>query len=116
MCFVEVDLDEYSKFHREIVYTAKKKHKCCECWGKIEIGEKYLYETGYLYGFYQYKTCMSCREVRDLFCCSWYYTDMWSNIMDSINECDVNFGCLDLLSEKARNKFIAFYDKYYGDE
>jgi hypothetical protein len=45
---------------------AKKRHRCCECRGWIEIGEKYEYTSGIWDGEpSDYKTCLGCAELRD---------------------------------------------------
>jgi len=44
---------------------ARKIHKCCECQGPIDIGEKYHYLSGVWEGRGKsYKTCLSCETIR----------------------------------------------------
>lgn len=45
---------------------ARKRHRCCECRGWIEIGERYEYSWGIWDGNAQtYKTCLGCSSLRD---------------------------------------------------
>lgn len=45
---------------------ARKRHRCCECWGWIEIGEVYNYLTGIWDGRAStYKTCLECTALRE---------------------------------------------------
>ena len=47
-------------------YKAKKEHKCCECRGKICVGEKYHSIFGIWEGEpYQFKTCSDCELLRN---------------------------------------------------
>lgn len=113
MCFVEVDLDCSCEFGTEKIVEAAKPHKCGECGAIIRIGEKYETYAGKSDGsFFTAKTCLPCKEVRDLFCCSWYYGDVWESIMETISDTDVNLGCLDNLSHAARCKFVSRWDAW----
>ena len=45
--------------------TARLRHRCCECWGVIEVGEKYAKLTGVWDGdALTYKTCSDCEALR----------------------------------------------------
>lgn len=45
---------------------ARKRHRCCECRGWIEIGERYEYSWGIWEGDANaYKTCDGCAKLRD---------------------------------------------------
>lgn len=45
---------------------ARKRHRCCECRGWIEAGERYEYSWGIWEGSASsYKTCLGCAELRD---------------------------------------------------
>lgn len=62
MCF---DYDEIAKASEESRPVARKQHKCCECIGKIEPGERYIslfliFDSGPK----RYKTCLRCESVR----------------------------------------------------
>ena len=46
--------------------TARKQHKCCECRGFIQIGERYHYHSGVWDGKpASFKVCPECDELRD---------------------------------------------------
>lgn len=46
--------------------TARKRHRCCECLGWIEPGEKYQLITGVWDSHGQsFKTCLQCDALRD---------------------------------------------------
>lgn len=45
---------------------ARKRHRCCECRGWIEAGERYEYSWGIWDGDADsYKTCFGCAELRE---------------------------------------------------
>lgn len=44
---------------------ARKEHRCCECRGVIQIGERYEYCTGIWDEPDTFKTCHDCVELRD---------------------------------------------------
>ena len=47
--------------------TARKEHKCCECYRVIGVGEKYNYQAGTGdAGFEVFKTCSHCLAPRNL--------------------------------------------------
>ncbi len=51
---------------------ARKRHKCCECGGQIEVGELYEYAKGRSDGIFQdYHTCIPCARIRVDHCCSY---------------------------------------------
>jgi hypothetical protein len=114
MCFIDIDLNETTEFHIEKMVKAKKEHRCIECKQLIHKGEVYEVVTLKYRGdsIFSCKTCSSCKEVRDVFCCSWYYGMVWELIIENIQEADINLGCLDNLSKEAVNKFLIFYEKY----
>jgi len=45
--------------------TSRKEHKCCECYMKIEKGQKYFDVRGLWEGSWSnYKTCLYCEALR----------------------------------------------------
>jgi hypothetical protein len=45
--------------------TARKAHKCCECYREIKPGEKYNYHHGVWDGVgMDFKVCLSCEKFR----------------------------------------------------
>lgn len=54
-----------SDFQTEATPTARKRHLCCECSGRIEPGQPYSLVSGCWKGDMDlFKTCMPCLEVR----------------------------------------------------
>lgn len=89
--------------------TARKEHTCGECGETIRKGEKYERYTGIGDGvMFTAKTCMLCTEIRDCFCCSYYFGEVWLSIRDCMY--DFELCALDSLSVGARNKFFEEMD------
>lgn len=60
---------------------ARKRHRCCECRGWIEAGERYEYSWGIWDGEANiYKTCFGCAELREE--------------VGKVSECCIAFTCL----------------------
>ncbi|MGX4728008.1 hypothetical protein [Pseudomonas corrugata] len=54
-----------SDFQTETTPTARKRHRCCECYGFIQPGQKYQLISGSWEGDMDaFKTCMPCVEAR----------------------------------------------------
>ncbi len=54
-----------SDFQTETTPTARKQHKCGECYGIIQLGQKYQLVSGSWEGdMCSFKTCMPCVEAR----------------------------------------------------
>lgn len=50
---------------------ARKDHKCCECGGQIQPGEKYEYVWGVgTDGAFTAKTCLTCARIAKDYCCN----------------------------------------------
>lgn len=68
-CDCSCDDGEYPSFFREESPVARKTHKCCECGGNIESGQKYQKEVGVWDGeFKTYRTCWPCFLIREKYC------------------------------------------------
>lgn len=116
-CLVDVVDDYFAEFYQDRTPKAKKEHRCGECGSIVKIGESYEYAVIKGDDFYYAKTCLICKEIRDQFCCSWYYGMVWEDIMEEIdNQGDLNIGCLDGLSKEAVDKFLKFYSKRFEDD
>lgn len=62
MCF---DYDGYPEFAQDRVVTARKPHRCNECYAMIAKGQDYYYHSGKYDGnFYSYKVCRRCSYDR----------------------------------------------------
>ncbi len=56
---------EMPEFYSNYSPTARKEHKCCECRGVIQAGEKYDYFSGKWDGEMSvFKTCSDCKLLR----------------------------------------------------
>jgi len=50
-------------FYEEVIVTARREHRCCECFGVIARGERYQRASGKWEGkFETYKTCQKCLD------------------------------------------------------
>ena len=59
-------IDYYLEAYNEKIRKARKEHKCCECLGVIQKGEKYHYGSGIGEdGPESYKFCLDCYSLRD---------------------------------------------------
>lgn len=57
---------EQPSFYRAVERTAAKPHRCCECGGTIQSGEKYEYVSGKWDGRPgSFHTCEACAYLRD---------------------------------------------------
>lgn len=66
-CYCEYGDAEMPEFFLSQTVRARKTHTCYECKSDIAAGEMYVRESGKWDGeFNVYKTCMSCKEIRDL--------------------------------------------------
>jgi|LakMenEpi03Aug12_release.lakeMendotaPanAssembly.Ray.scaffolds.fasta_scaffold222596_2 hypothetical protein len=55
---------EMPKCFSRVQRKARKRHKCCECWGWIEPGETYQYVSGIWDGPASFKVCADCNDLR----------------------------------------------------
>lgn len=56
---------EYPEYARRVQRRARKTHRCCECRGQIDRGEKYTYVFGVWSGdAMTFKTCSDCNQLR----------------------------------------------------
>lgn len=58
-------MSEYPDCYGHKERTARKAHRCCECHGTIQLGEKYHYHHGVWDGeAASYKVCVDCEALR----------------------------------------------------
>jgi hypothetical protein len=115
-CVCSIDsCDEPSQEISTTSPVAKKHHRCGECGHDIQPGEKYeRYVAIGLDGFFTAKTCSLCVEVRDCFCCSYYFGRVYEHIHDNV--WDLKIGALDSLTKPARDKFFENVDLQETDD
>ena len=86
--------------------TAKKKHKCHECYRAILPGEQYeVQKYVFDWAFETHKTCSECVEIRDMFFCEGYrYGSIREDFIDDLidADCDLSESCIAVLSSKAQ--------------
>jgi len=114
MCIVDYDIGDLPDSCNFTTPKARKPYRCCECGRGTNIlpGERYEKMTGKWDGkFLTFRTCLPCVEIRSAFVCSYEIGDMWTNIADSISQCDLNLGCLDGLRKEAMEKFFLEYER-----
>ncbi len=91
------------------IRRARTPHECCECEGAIAPGSQYEITTGCWDGSWStYKTCMSCREIRNHFACDgWTFTMLWEQLRDSFFPGMVAGGpCMEGLSPEAKARLF----------
>lgn len=65
MCMIDY-ADDPAEFYHETMRTARKQHKCLECYRSIEPGEQYERVRAKWDGnISEYKTCQQCLAVRE---------------------------------------------------
>jgi hypothetical protein len=76
---------EPCEFYNVKTVTARKSHKCCECFEDIPPMAKYEYSTGCWGGDFQvFKTCLSCKEIRDHFACDGFsFGTLWEDLREN---------------------------------
>jgi hypothetical protein len=65
-----MSFSELPNLHEIATPKSRKEHKCYECGGVIQKGEKYQSYSGHWndLGFERYKTCCDCAQLRDELC------------------------------------------------
>lgn len=112
MCFIENgDIRDAPVVFRERMVRAKGRYLCCECGGLIEPADTYENATGKWDGvFSTFRTCNICVQIRNEFCCSWFYGSVWEAIIDS----ELDLGCLERLSHAAIIKLSDMIARHDG--
>lgn len=92
------------------IVTAAKPHTCCECYEAITIGARYeLYKALWDGRWDQFKTCLSCVEIRNHFACTsgWTFGEVWANLEESFFP-DMKAGgpCMEGLSPAAKDRLF----------
>lgn len=117
-CSISIDHDGGPSCYKEKIRTARKKHRCGECLGDINTGEQYEYISGIWDGGLaaEYKTCLDCKSLRDVFFDSWTYTQVWEDFFDNFDPDDIPEKCLAALIPLARAKVCEWIENNWDDE
>ena len=80
-------------FYHHTYPKARKEHKCEYCGQKIEIAQKYSYETGKYDGdMFSRKLCLTCENILEEYCKSAGYEEFdWWDVSDWLSD----FYCYD---------------------
>jgi len=124
---VYVEAECQAEFFREVLRTARKEHRCCECHRTILPGEKYEYVSGMWEGkFDTYKTCIDCLSIRNQFFCGiWEFGGSLEYLSEHISEMsgDIGESCLNsesCLTQAARERVCEMiereWERYEDDE
>lgn len=116
-CMIEGNIDgEAPVFYSSKVVTARKQHVCCECNKPIPVGTKYERYTAKWESdpVITHKTCLICKEIRDVLFCGWTFTSMFDDLDEYILEVDgqVPESCITQLSEDAKKVVLDAIDAY----
>lgn len=118
-CTISVDHDGGPEAFKKIVRTARKEHRCDECYRTIMPGEKYEYVSGIWDGRPEsYKTCLDCVSLRETFFDSWCYTQVWDDFNDEFGcvGAVVPEACIAKLTPGARAKVCQFIEDGWEEE
>lgn len=116
-CEIDVDAEYGGGFENRQNITARKQHKCHECYRVIEPGEKYETASGVYDGsFYHHKTCSDCLSLRDqVFTNGWWYGQIWDDFFSNIG-CSISEICIAALTPAAREKVCEHIEECWLDE
>ncbi len=104
-CSIEMDHSGGPEFFSAKEPVAQVEHKCDECGRKIEPGESYRHESGKWEGLFEsYKTCTECCSIRDIFFCSFIFTDVMREFKETAgyNEGKFSPECIAQLTPTAK--------------
>lgn len=110
-CPLSSDDNNSAKAYWERLVTARKEHDCCECGdGAIKPGQQYEKISGiWDDGPETYKTCLSCKEIRDHFSCGngWLFGYLWEDLQQNFFP-DMKAGgpCMEGLSPAAKARLF----------
>ena len=117
---VYLNVDGLPDVHTATERVARKEHQCCECGRTISPKEKYEDVSGkWEHGWDKYKTCGDCLSIRkEMFCDGWFYTMMYENLHEHVQELDgaISEKCLLSLTKDARSALCAMIDNYWSEE
>lgn len=115
-CSVSRDHGDWPSCYKEIIRTARKEHKCYECYRKILPGEQYEYVSGIWDGVPEsYKTCIDCKRLRDVFFSDWTFGMIWEDILNSGVD-DIPEKCISALAPITRDKICEMIEDTWVDK
>lgn len=114
---IYVDCDESFELYRREMVTARKQHKCSECWKVINPKEQYEVATGMYDGYFsRYKTCKDCLSLRETFFCQdSLHTSLYELLNEYLYECSNSITSIELekLTPRAKNYVINLIDEIW---
>lgn len=106
---VELDYG-YATILSDTTQTARKQHKCHECYRAIMPGEKYSVEKMVSEGKVgTHKTCAECRDIRNVLVCNFYYGEVWELLEETYENWDsdlIPWATIAKLTPSARVKLL----------
>lgn len=104
-CYCDYDPPQFCKTKRQ---TARKDHKCGECFRLIKPGESYEYMAGMWDGIFStHRTCSHCLDIRQFVknsvpCFCWAYGSLHDDARDTIEDAYWRAG------EEVKGLFMAY--------
>ena len=116
-CTVSINHNGGPSCYNEKIRTARKRHRCYECGEFINIGDRYEHISGIWDDDpREYKTCLDCKSLRDVFFESWTYTMVWDDFVGNFDMDNIPEKCLAALSQVARAKVCEMIEANWEDE
>jgi len=101
------------------IVTARKQHKCHECYRKIQPGERYENYVGLFDGIFRQKTCLDCISLRDVFFIDGFiFEAIWQDMREHIHYCgdQISESALSKLTPVARARVCDMISEIWWDE
>ncbi len=119
-CSIDADYDNGPVAFSDIMRTARKQHRCCECHRTIMPGDQYRHESGiWESGPRTYKTCADCASVRDVYFCAYIYGEMWEMLRVKMVDDGLDTlidGRVNKLTPKARDAMFGMVQGVWDEE
>ena len=116
-----ISIEDYDPpgFWCETTRTARKPHKCCVCWRKIQPGEKYEHVAGKWEGkISTFKTCADCQSlIGAFFCGARIFGEELNKIGEHIQETEgqISADCLLSLTPCARDMVFEMIEELWEE-